>query len=108
LGIVAVRIANLAEAARALDQSRITGTAVLLVTAAEVTAFAGVGYWRALERELDHPLVVDCGDDAGLAMAALRAGCRDLLFTGPAEVGDRLAGMAAQLEANLRQHLDDP
>jgi hypothetical protein len=107
LGIVAVRIANLAEAVRALDEACITGTAVLLVTAAEVTAFAGVGYWRALERELGHALVVDCGDDAGLAMAALRAGCADLLFTGPAEVADRLAGMAAQLDANLRRHLDD-
>ena len=108
MGIVAVRIANLAEAARALEEARAAGAPVRLVTAAEVTAFAGVGYWRALERELGHALVVDCGDDASLVMAALRAGCRDLLFTGPAEVAGRLAGIAAQLEANLRQHLDDP
>ena len=62
-----------------------------------MTAFAGVGYWHALELALGHPIVIDCGDDPGLAMAALRAGCRDLLFTGPEAVAVKLEGMAAQL-----------
>ena len=78
----------------------------LLVSAAEITAFAGVGYWHALETLLARPIVIDCGDDAGLAMAAMREGCRDLLFTGSEAVAVKLAGMAAQLGATLRRRLD--
>ena len=98
MSVVTVRIADLAQARRALASA----TEVLLVTDREVTAFAGVGFWRALELELGHPLVVDCGEDAGLAMAALRAGCRDLLFTGAEATARRLEGMAGQVGAILR------
>jgi hypothetical protein len=102
-----VRVAGLGQAEAALQGGRAEGVEIVLVSAAEVTAFAGVGYWRALEEALDRPIVVDCGDDPGLAMAALRAGCRDLLFTGTAEIADRLEGMAAQLDARLRRRLED-
>ena len=80
---------------------------VVLVSAKEVTAFAGVGYWRALERAVGRPIVIDCGDDPGLAMAALRAGCRELLFSGQATVAIKLAGMAASIGAHLRRQVDD-
>ena len=98
MSVVTVRIADLAQARRALA----AGGEVLLVTDREVTAFAGVGFWRALELELGHPVIVDCGEDAGLALAALRAGCRDLLFTGSEGTARRLEGIAAQLGAVLR------
>jgi hypothetical protein len=98
--VVTVRIRDLAQARQAL--TRHAGTEILLVTDPEVTAVAGVGFWRALEEELGHPVVVDCGEDAGLAMAALRAGCRDLLFTGSTELAVRLEGMAVQVGAILR------
>ncbi len=39
--------------------------------------------------------VLDCGDDAGAAQAALRIGADALVFTGRADVGARLAGIAA-------------
>ena len=48
-----------------------------------------------MELELGRSVVIDCGDDAGLAMAALREGMRDVLFTGRADVAARLAGIAA-------------
>ena len=104
--VATVRVAHLRQATQALERTRAAGAEILLVSAAEVTAFAGVGYWRALEQAVGHTVVVDCGDDPGVAMAALRGGCRDLLFTGPEEVAVKLDGMAAQLGARLRRALD--
>ena len=54
----------------------------VLVTAPDMAHFAGVGFWHAVEHELGRSVVLDCADDAGLVMAALRQGLRDLLFTG--------------------------
>ena len=68
--------------------------------------FAGVGFWRAVERELGRSIVLDCADDAGLVMAALREGLRDILFVGRADVGDKLAAMAAPQGGRLRRGLD--
>ena len=78
----------------------------VLVTAADIAHFAGVGFWHAVERELGRRVVLDCADDAGLVMAALRQGLRDILFTGRADVALRLAGMAATSGARLRRSLD--
>jgi hypothetical protein len=56
-----------------------------------------------VELELGRSVVIDCGDDAGLAMAALREGMLDVLFTGRADVADRLAGLATAYGARLRR-----
>jgi hypothetical protein len=102
-----VRINDLTQARAALAAGqRPGGPAVTLATAPGLAHFAGVGYWRAVEAALGRSIVIDCGEDAGLAMAALRAGCRDLLFTGDAALAARLADMAGQLGATLRRHLD--
>jgi hypothetical protein len=82
--------------------------AALLVTAPDMAAFAGVGFWHAVERALAHPVVIDCGDDAGLVLAALREGSRDLLFTGSAVLAEKLESIAAQYGARLRRDLRDP
>ena len=97
-----VRVHDLEEARRALAA---TPDAVL-VTAPDMAHFAGVGFWHAVEHELSRSVVLDCADDAGLVMAALRQGLRDLLFTGRADVALRLAGMAAASGARLRRNLD--
>ena len=65
MSVATIRVADLAQATRALEQARAEGVEARLVSAAEVTAFAGVGYWHALELALGHPIVIDCGDDAG-------------------------------------------
>jgi hypothetical protein len=88
-----------------LELARLRGVEATLVTATGLAAFAGVGFWHAVEQALGHPVVIDCGDDAGLAMAALRTGSRDLLFTGPPRVAAKLADMAAQLGGQVRQEL---
>jgi hypothetical protein len=95
------RVHDLAEARRVVDGD----PGVLLVTAPDSAAFAGVGFWRAVEEALGRAVVVDCGDDAGLALAALREGLRDLLFTGPAPVAAKLESIAAQSGARLRGKL---
>jgi hypothetical protein len=89
-----------------LELARLRGIEATLVTAAGLAAFAGVGFWHAVEQALGHAVVIDCADDAGLAMAALRAGSRDLLFTGPPRVADKLADMAGQLGGRVRRELD--
>jgi hypothetical protein len=43
--------------------------------------------------------VLDCGEEPGNALAALRAGVPRIRFTGAAETGVRLAAIAAQLGA---------
>lgn len=96
-----VRIGGLDQGRGILEQ----GAPVTLVSAPGLAAFAGPGYWRAVELELQRSVVLDCGDDAGLVLAALRAGCRDLLFTGPRALADKLADMAAQLGGRLRRDL---
>ena len=97
------RIGDLDEGRRLLDAQ----ADVLLVTAPGLAAFAGPGYWRAVELELGRSVVIDCGEDAGLALAALRAGCRDLLFTGEARLAAKLADLAGQQGGRLRRHLPE-
>jgi hypothetical protein len=57
----------------------------------------GVAFWRAVEVRLGTSLVVDCGDEAGTVLAALRVGLRRLAYgvEGP---------QAAALEGLLRAH----
>ena len=38
--------------------------------------------------------LLDCGDDAGAAQAALREGVEEIVFSGPDEVRERLADIA--------------
>lgn len=89
-----------------LEEARAAGGDVTPVTADGLAAFAGAGFWRAVELELGRPVVIDCGDDAGLVLAALRAGSRELLFTGPDGPAAKLADIAAQRGARLHRGLD--
>ena len=45
--------------------------------------------------------VLDCGDDAGAAMAAIRAGTEAIVFTGRADVAERLAAIADSASCQL-------
>ena len=45
--------------------------------------------------------LIDCGEDAGSAMTALRAGWKDLAFSGDAELAAKIADMAAQCGARV-------
>ncbi len=45
--------------------------------------------------------LLDCGDDAGAAQAAIRAGIEGIIFTGRGDVAERLADIAAQARVTL-------
>jgi hypothetical protein len=97
-----------AQAEAALAAAEEVGCAIWLRSAPDAAAYAGVGYLKALSDLVGHEVVIDCGDDAGLVMAALRTGCRRLAFSGPAAVSQRLAEMAAEVGAWYRHEAEVP
>ena len=95
-------VSSLAEALAALAASN--GAATLVGDAAS----GGGGWFRALieAARRDYPEVtvtalLECHDRPGLVLAGIRAGCRDLRFSGPSEVAARLAALAAAAGARL-------
>ena len=80
---------------------------VQLKSAPGASAYAGVGYLHALGVAAGQEILIDCHDDAGLVMAALRTGCCRLVFNGPREIHQRLADMADQFDATLNHAADD-
>jgi hypothetical protein len=97
-----------AQAEAALAAAAEVGCAIWLRSAPDAAGYAGVGYLKALGDAVGQEIVIDCGDDAGLAMAALRTGCRRLAFSGPAAVSQRLAEMAAEVGAWYRHEAQTP
>jgi hypothetical protein len=70
--------------------------------------YAGPGWFLAViaEAQASHPgaridAVIDCADEAGSALAALRAGCKRVRFSGRADVADRLGEIAAAQGAQI-------
>jgi hypothetical protein len=78
----AVIVHGLAHLRLALAQGR----PVTLLSAQAAGALGGALWWRALMRQGNPamPDILDCGDDAAAALAALREGQRILVLTGPA------------------------
>ncbi len=101
-------IHDLEQARAALEAARELGVAIELRSAPDAAAYAGVGYLKALGDLAGRELRIDCGEDAGLVMAALRTGCRRLAFSGPANLAERLADMAVQQGADFRHEQTPP
>jgi hypothetical protein len=97
-----VVVQDLDAARAALAEAARRGEPVELRSAPDAAAYAGIGYLQALGAAAGQELLIDCGDDAGLVMAALRSGCRKLAFSGSRATAARLADMAAELDAELR------
>ena len=101
-------VAAAVEAARALDAP------LTLISAPGAAAYAGAPWFLALvdqARELAPGLAVtgilDCAEDPGHAMAALRAGAAAIVFTGEAAVAEKLSALAAESgSAVLRERPD--
>ncbi|HZU91763.1 MAG TPA: hypothetical protein VE993_21100 [Stellaceae bacterium] len=73
------------------------------MSAPEAGVYAGPGWWRALVAAAraaapaaEFSAVLDCGDEPGAALAAIRAGVEAVVFTGPADLARRLADLARQ------------
>lgn len=98
-----VIIHHIAQAQSALEAARQQDIAIQLRSAPGAAAYVGVGYLKALGDAVEHELLIDCHDDAGLVMAALRTGCRKLVFSGDPQDLERLRQMAESQDALLHR-----
>ncbi len=99
---------SLAHARAALAAAAERGAPFTLQSAPGAAAYAGAGYLKAIadQAAAEHAdvavtVVIDCGADAGIAMAALRAGWQTVRFSGPEKVRRKLADIAAETGARL-------
>jgi hypothetical protein len=106
--VPAIVVHSLAHAVAALEASAAAGRPVILLSAPEAGLYAGAGWFRALIETASATVPaahftawLDCGDDAGAALAALRAGIEGVIFASPAETAGRLADIAGQCGAVL-------
>ena len=106
--VLQIVVHDLEQARTALGAAQALGVAIELRSAPDAAAYAGVGYLKALGELAGQELLIDCGDDPGLVMAALRTGCRQLTFSGAADTARRLRDMAAQAGATLVHETTTP
>jgi hypothetical protein len=99
---------SLAHAVAALSAAAEAGRPVTLASAPDAGIYAGPGWFGALlaaAREAvpaaQSTVLLDCGDDAGAAQAAIRAGIEGIVFTGRADVAERLADVARRRGVRL-------
>ena len=99
---------SLIQAIAALEAAAAAERDIVLLSAPDAGIYAGPGWFRAVV-DAAHAAVpaarfsaiLDCGDDAGAAQGALRTGLDTVIFTGRAEVTERLAGIAAAKGARV-------
>jgi acyl-CoA reductase-like NAD-dependent aldehyde dehydrogenase len=92
----------------ALSAAADYGRPVTLASAPDAGVYAGPGWFGALIAAAREAVpaaqsiaLLDCGDDAGAAQAAMRAGIEGVVFTGRADVAERLLDIAGQRGARL-------
>ncbi|HXZ02522.1 MAG TPA: hypothetical protein VEI03_21185 [Stellaceae bacterium] len=97
-----VIVHSLEQARAAIDAAAALGVAVTIESAAGAGTYAGPLWFKALiaEARAAHPEVevtevLDCAEQAGTTLAALRAGLKRVRFTGPEERRRVLAEIAA-------------
>ena len=101
----ALVVRSAAEAAAALALAG--GQRVLLLSATGAAGFLGAAGWRALLEAaaaapgLPFDSALCCADAPGLALAALRAGCRGLVLDAACPAFAQVAGAAAEVHAVL-------
>lgn len=99
-----------AEATAAVRAAAALGVTVTLVSAPGAGAYVGPDWFAALVRQAAFACpnatvtaAIDCADEAGTALAALRAGYRHIVFAGHADAEARLAEIAAQVGAVIER-----
>jgi fructose/tagatose bisphosphate aldolase len=109
----AIVVHSLDHALAALAAAKKLNIPVTLISAAGAAFQAGPAWFKALitEATATHPdisvtAILDCGDEAGTAMAALRAGLTHLRFDGPDTVRDKLGAIGAVLVETPVRSLD--
>jgi len=110
-----ITIHSLTHAIAALEAAAEARCAVTLASAPGAGIYAGPGWWTAMIEAARAAVpaarcaaVLDCGDDAGAAQAAIRAGSEAIVFTGDADLAARLADIAGQRGARLLMVWPEP
>jgi hypothetical protein len=92
---------SLGHAVAALTAAAKAGRAVVLASAPGAGSYVGPGWFGALVDaareavpEARFSALLDCGDDVGAALAAIRSEVEGTVFTGRADVGRRLGDIA--------------
>src|SRR5215472_8008472 len=105
----------LEHAEAALAASAALGVPVMLASAAAAGGYAGPLWFKALieEAKRAHPSadvasLLDCGDEPGTVLGALRAGIKHVRFIGDEATCRRLAEIAAQLRAGIESGDEPP
>ena len=111
----AIIIHSLDQALAAAAAASALNLPLVLRSAPGAGATVGVGWFVALGEALAErypalqlTLILDCADEAGTAMGALRRGVRRIRFTGSAEVAAKLAAIAAAQGAALDEDARPP
>jgi hypothetical protein len=104
----AIEVTTPIQAAAAINAAAALRVPVMLLSAEGAAAYAGPSWFAHLidDAQARFPdvsvvRVLDCGDQPGLAMAALRDGFSTVRFDGPAF--DKIADIATQLNAQALQ-----
>lgn len=104
----AVIIHSIDHARAALAAATRRDCPIVLYSAEGAAAYAGAAWFSAVvaAARSDYPTarceaVLDCGDHAGLALAALRLGCRAIVLRGPAALRGKIAAIAKVRAARL-------
>ena len=87
------------------------GRSVVLASAPGAGSYGGPGWFGALIAaareavpEARFSALLDCGDDVGAALAAIRSEIEEIVFIGQADVARRLADIARQHDVRLVLH----
>jgi hypothetical protein len=105
----AVIVHSLAHAVGALKAAARAARPIILLSAPEAGIYAGAGWFRALVAAAREAVpdgrfsaILDCGKEAGAALAAIRAQIEAVVFTGRPDVARRLADIARQHGVRLQ------
>lgn len=97
----------------ALAAAAACGKEVTLASAPGAALQAGPGWFKSVIEqareaypEVGVTAILDCSDQPGAAMAALRHGLKDLRFHGAPELREKLAGMGAVFAPAAERILD--
>lgn len=104
----AILVHGLGHALAAAEAADAVGAPLVLLSARAAGGYAGAGWWRALADRVrrDYPdialtAILDCGADAGWALAAIRAQVTDIALSADPPVTEKLRSIAEQSDARL-------
>jgi hypothetical protein len=113
--VAVIIIHSLAQAIAALSAAARAARPVVLASAPGAGGYAGPGWFGALVAaareavpDARFSVLLDCGDDAGAALAAIRSEIEAVVFTGAADIARRLADIARHHGVRLETALPPP